>query len=498
LKIDLKYILFAIPGLLFFPCFSQNTEFHLARAGAQLFAGNVQAYGLKEDGKKTFLLVYRLNPLLGASDSLLIDQGKSKTDDFLQISSDTLHGFLNIYLQKKEKKLVQVYRFNKNFKLIAAIEDAEVARLNSISTFESEVFYHQSSVFTVKAVSDTSGRQFYLNKYSLKSALKNFEYELKWQFAFERKNIHSAHTLFANKAYVLLYVNVIDGPKRGQWLLKIKNETGQLVRGTKLNAKGDLSFYAFGGILVDSLSNTIYVQGQKFTEAELDQKLNKINLAGKPHCTVYLAQMDSTGELLSREEFKIPVVEAKGVTNKIAVSYLLQSKNFSKNKEGIFTIESDLFKGSGQQLCFLYCNSLLLRIAPAEDKLVLEKTSIGANPLVEKYYLNNDKLDMNGKLCIDSIGEFEKIFYKKLTFGVKLAYKLDDANNPVWLLQKTETKKNNDNYSLLAPVKKIYQLTKITDLSGSENSAAVILSNKQFIIARQSLPDRFQLQLLNW
>lgn len=476
---------------------AQLLELGITKSCTQLFNNHIYAFGLLSGEKKAKLLVYKLNFQLAKVDSTTIDIGKDSPEDFLILTSDTLHNFLNIYLQKKEKKLVTVFRFNKNFKQIATLEDIEITRLNSFSAFENNIFYNKNEVFTIRSVNDTSGKQFYLSKYALKSELVNFEYEQKWQFAFERKNINSAKVIYANKRIVLLYVNVIDGQKRGQWLLKVHTVTGLLIRGTKINDRGDNSFYNYGGLLVDTATKNIVLQGQKYNAVDFDQKENKLNISGKPFVTIYLAQIDSGGEMISRNEFKIPVIEAKGVVNKIPVNYLLRTNSFLLDKEGKYVIETDIFKNSGQ-FCYNYCNTNIFKIANVEEKLTLEKNSVNTNPQIEKFYFGPDKLDMNGKLCIDSITEFEKLFFKTVTFKVRLGFKTDELNNPIWLLKKTETKKNSENYSTLSPIKKIYQLTNLVSTTKEENPFTIILSQKQFILSRQTSADKFQLQLYSW
>ncbi len=492
-------------GLLFFYGHAQILDLPLSKANTQLYNGNIHAFGLSTQDKKTKLFIYKLNLSLTKTDSLVIDLGKSTAENFLQLTSDTLHGFLNVYVQKKDvsnggangKKTVSIFRLNSFFKLITTTEDVDIARLNSISAFENEIFYNKADVYTIRSVDDTSGKQFYLNKYSLKSELKNFEYSNKWQFPFERKNINSAHIVYADNLIVMLFVNVISGGKKGQWLLKINTISGLLLRATKLNDKGDNSFFTCGKTLYDTALKQIYVQGQKFTEAEFSQKENKVNLCGKPFVTIYLAEVDSAGDLLSKEEFKISVTEVKSVTNKIPVNYIIRTNDLVKTNMGEILIEADIFRGLIGDMCYTYCNSNNLKLVQAEDKYTLEKTAITVNPLIEKYYLNKDKLDMNGKLCLDSISNFEKLYYRPITFNVKVGYKVDDANNPIWILKKTDTKKNMQNYSFLSPVKKIYALSSIKEINKTESPDIIYLNRKQFIIT-QTLNERFLLQLYNW
>lgn len=436
--------------------------------------------------------------MLSRTDSVFFDLGKNTPEDFLNLSSDTLHDFLNIYLQKKEKKLVRIFRFNKDFKQTATVSDVEITRLNSYSVFENETYYFKNQVYSIRTISDSTGKQFYLNKYQLKSDSVNFEYLQSWQFPFERRNINNAHIIFANKSFVLLYVYVNQGQKQGQWLLKINAETGLLIKGTKIGEKGEKNFYAYGNSAYDSTLKSTYIIGQKYLETEISQIENKHNLAGKPNLTIFLAQIDSFGDVILKKEFKIPIIEAKGIVNKVPVYYLLRIDKFSKTKEGNFNVSIDVFKGSNKQLCLTYANSILLKINDEAGELSMEKNMVNTNPLLEKYYLNNDALNMNGKLCVDSLINFEKLYYKSISFPVKIKFKTDESGNFLWLLSKSESKNNNENFSLLSPVKKIYQINKISDIPKNQNPVLINFSEKNYIISKQISDDKLLIQLYNW
>lgn len=474
---------------------SQVLDFNLARANSCRFNGKVFVFGLSTDAKPVFKL-YRLEPDLKKADSTSVDIGKVSPESLLQMNADTLHNFLNIYIQKKEKKEVRVLRYNRKFELIATIEDVDVARLNSISNFENEVFYSENDVYTIRVRNDDSaGKQFYLNKFGLKSELKNFEYEPKWQFPFERRNINSAHIVYASKLYVLMYVNVLDGKRRGQWILKVNAQSGTLIRGSKLNDKGEFNFYAFGKLLHDTASRSIYVIGQKLALADFDQKENKLNLNNKPAITIYLAQIDSTFETLTKDEFKIPVTEPKG--NKTVNAYLLRIEQLTRSKEGNFSFEGDVFKGTNSS-CYQYCNTITYSLTQTEEKLMLEKNTVNSNPDIERFYFTADKMDMNGKVCVDSLKDFEKVFYKTITFPVKQACKLSETGNRIWAVRKADTKKGQDNFSLITPVKNIYQCLKQDDIPKAENPGFMQLSLTQLILTRQLSEGKYQLKILAW
>lgn len=481
--------------LVFLKATSQTLDFDLIKANSCSFSGNVYVFGLLPQAKGTSFRIYKLNKELKKADSSTVDLGKTNADALLQLNSDTLHDFLNIYLQKKEKKLVQILRYTKKFELFANIEDVDVARLNSISTFENEIYYTKNEVYTIKVSNDTSGKQFYLNKYSLKSEQKNFEYEPKWQFPFERRNINSAHIVYATKNYVLMYVNVIDGLKRGQWMLKVNASTGLLIRGTKLNDKGELNFYTYGKMILDTSTRQLFVIGQKFTEAEFNQKDRKLNIVNKPFLTIYMARIDSLGEMEEKNEFKIPVVEQKG--NKAPNSYILRVDKFAKSKEGNFTFEADLFKGNNTG-CYSYCTSSTYSLTQTEEKLMFEKSTAFSNPDIERFYFTLDKLDMNGKTCADSLQEFEKLFYRNITFGVKQAYKLNELGNRIWILKKSDTKKGMESFVAITPVKNIYQTLKLEDIPKAENPSFIWLSLTQVAVSRQTAAEKFQLKVYNW
>jgi hypothetical protein len=477
--------------------FAQTLQLNLSKSNCQLFNGNIYSFGITNQKQNTTFTIYKLDLKLKKSDSLSIDMGKSVIDDFLQVYSDTLHDFLNVYVQRKKKKLVTIFRFNKLFESFTSIENVDVARLNSISSFENELYYYKNSVYTIKHQTDTSGRQFYLNKFSLRSELKNFEYEFKWQFPFERKNINSAHIFYADTNTVFLYVNVSDGLKLGQWILKINAKNGKLIRGTKLNDKGETTSYQYGTFLLDTSKKTLSVIGQRLTQTQFDQKANKLAISNAAFVSVYLIEIDSAGDVLSKQNFKLPINEPKTASKKAISNYILRITSLKKDKEGAYSFEGDCFKNTDNTLCYLYANTNVYNLIPNEESLMLEKSTIGSNLMIEKYYFNTDKLDMNGKLCIDRLSQFETLFYKSLNFPVKKQFKMLDGN-PNWVLTRSDFKKNTINYTVLSPVNKIYQLTKVDDILKSKDPSIITLSETQFILSSQEEDSKFLLKLVAW
>lgn len=495
MKANLKYTIlfcFLLPTF-----FAQTQQFNLAKGNSQLFSGHLYSFGISIQNQNAACVIFKLDLKLKKIDSSIIDLGKSPLENFLQTNSDTLHEFLNIYVQRKDKKLISIFRFNKIFERLAIIENIDVARLNNISNFENELFYDKKNIYTIKNQTDTSGKQFYLNKYTLKSELKNFEYEFKWQFPFERKNINSAHIFYADSNAVLLYVNVISCAKFGQWILKINSKNGKLIRGTKLNDKSETTSYQCGSFVLDTAKKTLSVIGQRFTQNQFDQKANKLSISNSPFVSVYLIEIDSAGEVLSKQDFKIPINEPKTASKKVILNYIFRINYLSKNKEGGFTFESDIYKNTDNSLCYLYANTELYTLISNEEILSLEKATVSSNLMIEKYYFNNDKMEMNGKLCIDSLSQFETLFYKNLNFPIKKQFKYLDKN-PIYLLSRSDLKKNSINYTILNPVNKIYQLNKVDDLLKSKDPSLINLSPAQFLISSQEEDGKYQMKIREW
>lgn len=477
--------------------FAQQNDFALEKANACFFNRQLFVFGIQEQGSVASFKLYRSGADLKLLDSLSV-KIKGTSDSYLDLTFDTLHGYLNIYLQQKETKKVNVFRFNKKNELVASIDQVEIARLNNTSLFSNETLLYKNVIYSVKTESDTSGKQFYINKYELKSETENFDYVFKWQFPFERKNVSSTHIFYANKNYILLFVMVSNGPKTGQWMLKLNANTGQLVRGTKLNDKGETNTYFFGNFIFDETYKSIYLTGQKFSSAQFDPVSQKLTIANVPSLVLYTLELDSIGDVQNKQEFKIPITDIQSGVKKTTGNYITRITDFKKTTDGKLTLESDIFRSGNSNPCFYYVNSTIFTIARSEDRSFIEKATVQQNKLIEEYYTSSDKLDINGKLCRDSSSHFESIFHKEITFKVKELFKLDTEKNPVWVLTKNNTRKNSIDFSTLTPINKIYKVTNLETIVKSFNPVLIPLGQSSFVIGSQSEQRKYRLKLYNW
>lgn len=476
--------------------FSQVKEFGLNHAGCQNFRGNVYVYGLKTGAENTMVAVYKLDSLLRKSDSTFLEMKNIRPEDFLNLYSDTLHNYLNIYLQEKEKKVVTILRYNRLFERVSLIESVDVARLNNAAMFENDVLYKNSDVFTIRIENDSAGKQFYLNKYSLKSEHENFDYQFKWQFPFERRNIQSAHIFYASAKYVYLFVHR-NAELPGQWILQIESATGKFIRGTKLNDKGETNTYEFGNFEFVQNKRSLFLTGQKFDLNELRQGEKKLNLSKQNSCTIFFCEIDSVGDVKFKQEFKIPVVSGQG-GKKTGGGYFLRIGKPTRNPRGGLSLLADVYRNQAPEPCYRFVNTIPLEADMVEDKLVLKKTTVTVNTAIEDLYLSTDKLDMNGKLCPADQTYIDRIFFDPLTSPAKLEYKTDTAQNPMWLLTRSDLRKNMVRYFMLRPVKKIYRMEEIGAFAIDKNPAYRPLKANSFVVGQQRDPEIYELKLFFW
>jgi hypothetical protein len=491
-------IIYTLLFLLTLELGAQVRQFSLSKGGSQVFGNQVYCFGIAGEGTKTAFCVYKLDPALTLLDSFSLPTGNLPGENFLPCSSDTLHGYLNIYFHSQREKSVSVLRFNRNFELLTSLKQVEVARLNNQAVFSQPPLYYHQDAYAIRTEPDSSGRQFYLNKYRLKSDTENFDYQFQWQFPFERKHIRSARVFLADQRQLMVFVDVAEGSRAGQWILKISSSQGQLLKATRLNAKEETGSCFYSSHYFSEKDRSLHLVGQKFTEAQLDLKGNKLQISNASHCSLYYIEIDSLGEVTKRQDIRFPIQDIKTGTAKTANSYLLRCYNLLREPDGSLSFYGDLFRGAGKDLCFLYTNTGSFRLAVSDEGLIPGKNSLSPNLQIESYYVTADRLDMNGRLCIDSLSEFGRFFYKSLTFPVKQQFKYDPDKNPVWLLSKHTLRNNLVDYSLLSPVKKIYKISLLQSLPEAQRPSFIQLGEERFIISSQPEASKYQLKLFNW
>ena len=87
--------------------FAQQVQLNLSKGNTCLFGGNIFSFGFSSQKQGTAFCIYKIDTKLKIKDSLIINTGKVPAENYLDLYADTLHNFLNIYLQQKETKTVK-------------------------------------------------------------------------------------------------------------------------------------------------------------------------------------------------------------------------------------------------------------------------------------------------------------------------------------------------------------------------------------------------------
>jgi hypothetical protein len=428
---------------------SQTVTKNLLNATSYSYKKNILVYGFEETKPNLLFKCYLYNTSLKIKDSVVFNLGKHIAQDYLETSIDTNHNVLNFYFQlANEKNVVTLLRLNDTLGKICSAENFDANHVNSIAVFDDEKYIFKNDLYVIRTNKDTSGTQFYLNKYELKSMLKPFEYKDKWQFAFERRFIHRASVLHADSSFVLVYVHVNDGPKKGQWLLRINATTGLLIKGTRINNKSDAKNFLVSNWHYDKKLKTMDLIGSIYEGDMINFKKgtsNFINLSKRHH--LFLVSIDSMGEVISKTE-KLMALPIQ--TNKLnfTTSYHLKVRSFIKNKDNSFDVWTDMYEQALPNT-FVYYSSWFIAITPNEldYDITPSKFMIASNAI--KGLIGYDKGDVYGKFILDNIMQYDRFKYKKPLNSIIIQTQMDDVGNPNFVLSKTTilTGKKTFNYA---------------------------------------------------
>lgn len=277
----------------------QSVTKSLINPNSFYFKEHIYVFGYQQKPKQLQFKCYRFSKSLLLKDSNEVNLGNYTPEQFLEITSDTLHTVLNFYFQlANQKNAVSLFRLNDTLGKICFTENYDGNHINSLTAFDDEKFISNNDLYLVRTNTDTSGKQFYVSKYQLKSINQPFEYDFKWQFALDRKFIHRASVIFSDTNFVLIYVNVSEGLKKGQWILRLNAKTGELIRGTKLNLKGDMRHFLMSNYSYDLKQKTIDIIGSIYQNATIDFKNGTTDFknSAKTH-QLFLIQIDSLGNV---------------------------------------------------------------------------------------------------------------------------------------------------------------------------------------------------------
>jgi hypothetical protein len=477
LKIKLIY---SILFLLSFYLKSQKIQIALESPKWIAFKHHLFVYGYQ----KNSFVVYKLNSSLQKKDSLIIDLGKISTDLFLPPDADTLHNTLNFYIQKKETVQALVIKTDTAFLLKEEFKNADITKLKPFSGSTEQSSVCNYDYFIVKSAIDTSGKQFYLSRYTFLAKEKNpFQYQFKWQFNFDRQHISNIHIFKTDSNAVYVYVHIANGIKQGQWALKINAQNGLLIKSKRLNFNPNLN-YRYGNYVEDTLNKEILLLGQITPKNEI--------AANTP--TLYIARFDSVFDYLQQKQFTLKIT---GANPKIKTknNYLIQIPDIQAGENQSYHIKADIYRHTGNALT--YHLSSLLSFSKTEEEWELPTTPLKEFPEIENFYTVKDVNDLNGKLETDTLHDNNTLFYKAPILPVKIDFRLNESQLPEWVLNKIDFKNNKTHFVTFKPGFKNYELKTLCETDSGNQAKIIRRSDDKLLLIQYPDKNSIELKLVN-
>jgi hypothetical protein len=473
-------LIFSILFVLSFHLKSQKIQIALENPKWMAFKHQLFVYGYQKNN----FVVYKLHASLQKKDSLIIDLGKNSTELFLPPDADTLHNTLNFYIQKRETVQALVIKTDTAFSIKEEFKNADITKLKPFSGITEQSSVYHNDYFIVKSAIDSSGKQFYLSRYTFLPKEKNpFQYQFKWQFNFDRQYISNIHVFKTDSKAVYVFVHIATGVKQGQWVLKINAQNGLLIKSKRLNFNPELN-YRYGNYVEDTLNKEILLLGQITPKNEI--------AANTP--TLYIARFDSAFDYLQQKQFTVKIT---GANPKIKTknNYLIQIPSVKTNENQSYVLEADIFRQNGNTLT--YHLSSWLSFTKTEDAWELPATPLKEFPEIENFYAVKDVKDLNGKLETDTLHDNNTLFYKAPILPVKLDFRSNESHLPEWVLSKVDFKTNFIHIVQLKPNLKNYTLSKLAEMSISMEPYIQIIDEYKFLLIHKPEKNVIELQIKN-
>lgn len=461
--------------------YGQSVKRSLLSAGSCFYKHHIYAFGYEQRKDLLVFKCYSYSGSLQLKDSTELSLGKHTSGDYLDISSDTLHNVLNFYFQlANQKNRVTLLRLDTTLKTVCAVSDYDANHINSLTAFDDESYSTGKELYLIKTNPDSAGKQFYLSKYALKAMDKPFEYDFKWQYAFERQYIHRATVAYADSNEVILYAHVNDGLKKGQWLLRINAKTGTIKKGTKLSAKGDNRHFLYSKSLYNSVDKSIEVIGSIYPANMIDFKNRTADFKTLPAAhQLFILQIDSAGDVVTRIEKPLPViVPVKPGT--VALPLHFKVREFTKQADKSYSIIADLYEQT-QPNTMCYVTSWNLSVVSAEEEYRINTAPINSAAKTIPDFISFTKGDTYGKIYLKDMGDYDKFKYTRPLNQVVIKTATDNTGNLFYILKKTNILSGKKTFNYLFSGKKGLENKVLLSAEKSQNAGIYFTGKASYI-----------------
>lgn len=476
--------------------YAQQVQFSLAQSNAIHYHHRILVYGFSQTTNHTMFKCYSFSEDLKLTDSIIHPINKRSIEDFLPIQVDTLHQYVNFYFQLSDQKnTVTLLRLNEKLNSIAFEENVDANHVNTIAAFDQEKYFFGPHLYTIRTSGDSINKQYFLTKHTIQSDNKHFEYDINWQYPFEKKYIHDAIIAYVNSNFVLVYVNVADSIKQGQWILKINAKTGGLIRGTKLNPKGQNSHYLLSNLHYIPSKKEFICLGNVYQNQELNFKTEEHTFTNtqKKHI-LFIVNIDSTGNVVSRNEFLLPIPVTVDKSN-MSMSYHFKIRDVSEKNSNSFLLWADVFQLNSKNVLSYY-SSWPIQLENAESnyqiypgsfysvqKTIPDLISVKSDQLFDKILLNNNH-------------QYVQFLIKNPVKSPLLFSFLDKNNQALLVFSKKEIEKKEKDFICVFPNGK--GISTKTLLENTSYSSQLFRVNEVKYIQFERNENTFILKLSNW
>ncbi len=475
---------------------AQVVKKSLLSANSFYFGHTVYAFGYEQKKETLFFKCFSYSDSLKLKDSTEFNLGKHLAADYLEVNADTLHGVLNFYFQLADQKnLVTLLRFNNTLKTICSVNNYDANHINSLTAFGDETYIFRQDLYIIKTNTDTTGKQFYLSKYTVKAMDQPFEYDFKWQYAFERQYINNANIIYADSNCVMLSANVYDGLKKGQWILRINAKTGAIIKGTKLNSKGDNRLYLYSNALYNKASKSLDIIGSIYPNTMIDFKTQTVDFKGAASThQLFILRIDSLGEVSSRTEKPLPMpVQAKSGASVLPLHFKVRT--FVKNSDNSFNIAADIYEQT-QPTIMTYYTSWLMMLIPNEETYIIKPAPVYVSSKAVPGLISTTKGDAYGKFYLNTVNDYDKFKYAPTPNSLIVKTGPDTLNNTFYVLRKINILNGKRSFNYVFLGKKGLENKMILNAEKGQNASLYFTGNQSYIsFITNALNTEFELKL---
>lgn len=478
------------------PVSGQTVQRSLLRAASCFYKQRVYVYGYEQSRDGLLFRCFSYNTRLQALDSAAYHLGTDKAAQYLDISQDTIHDVLNFYFQKADQKnRVSLCRLDSSLKTICTMSDYDANHINSLTAFGEEHYYDKTNLYVITNREDSSGRQFYLSKYALKAMDQPFEYDFKWQYAFERKHIHHATMIAADPNQVTLYVHVNDGLKKGQWILRVNARNGNLIKGIKLSPKNDERPYLYSKAFYNVADKSLDIAGSIYPSTMI--RFKEGNSDFKTLATthqLFLVHMDSLGEITTRFEKTLPLPATAAKPGAGAASTHFKIRTVTKQADNTYLLWADLYEQK-QPKEFWYANSWQIKLSSAEERSSISTSSLYPLPRLVPDLINPAPGNTYGKVFLKSAADYDWFKYTTPQNPVVINTFTDGAGNPILLFRKVNILSGQRSYLEISTGKKGAESKTLLSSTKGQNSGIYPLGNSILCFTTDAAAQGFELKL---